>query len=53
VKFSATGASDETGVWAVNGSLDGTGMLLAVDGFAQQFYDGPDADQTQSQNFQG
>lgn len=47
MKFSATGVGDSTGVWATN-SLDGTGSIMAVDGFAKQFTTWVDASTTQA-----
>jgi hypothetical protein len=49
VRFTAPGLSEEgeESVYAVTGgSLDGTGALVAVDNLAQEFYDGPDAQDT-------
>ena len=44
-RFTITGDSKPyEGVWAVNGGLTGDGVLLAIDAFAQDFYDGPDGD---------
>jgi hypothetical protein len=37
--------TDEVGVWATN-SLDGSGSIFAVDGFAQEFSDWGDGDTT-------
>jgi hypothetical protein len=39
---------DEIGIWATN-SLEGRGLILAADGFAQQFSVWPDADKTDAE----
>lgn len=48
VEFSATGVSNQVGVFASNALTDGGGIIMAVDGFAQQFTVWPDADKTQA-----
>ncbi len=39
MKFSATGIEDQVGVWASNSLEPGGGLIIAVDGVAQQFSD--------------
>jgi hypothetical protein len=39
VRFSATGVGDQTMVFATNSLTRGGGLIMAVDGFAQQFTD--------------
>ncbi len=46
VRFSATGVGEQVGVWASNSLEAGGGLILAVDGYAQQFTDWPDADKS-------
>ena len=48
MEFSATGVPNQTGVWASNSLEKGGGVIMAVDGFAQQFTMWPDADTTQA-----
>jgi len=48
MRFSAEGVDDQVGVWATNNFDTGGGLMLAVDGFAQQFTDFPDADSTEA-----
>lgn len=43
--FSATGVSDQVGVWATNDPA-GTGAVMSVDGTAKQFTVWPDAEKT-------
>lgn len=45
-RFVAPGIDEQTGVWASNSLTPGEGIILAVDGFAQEFTDWPDADTT-------
>lgn len=49
MKFSAEGVPDQVGVWASNSLEAGGGIIMAVDGFAQEFTDWPDADRTDAQ----
>lgn len=46
VRFSGAGVDDEVGVWASNSLDPGNGVIMAVDGFAQEFTVWPDADKT-------
>lgn len=39
MKFSATGVEDQVGVWASNSPEPGGGLIMAIDGVAQQFSD--------------
>lgn len=49
MEFSAEGIPDQVGVWASNSLDAGSGIIMAVDGFAQEFSDWPDADATDAQ----
>lgn len=46
MKFGASGIDDQVGVWASNSVKPGGGILMSVDGFAQQFTVWPNADGT-------
>lgn len=46
MEFGASGVDDQIGVWASNSIKPGGGILMSVDGFAQQFTVWPDADST-------
>ena len=46
VEFSATGVDNQVGVWASNSLEPGGGIIMAVDGMAQEFTVWPDADST-------
>lgn len=47
MKFSATGVEDQVGVWASNSLEPGGGLIMAIDGVAQQFSDwGPGSSTT-------
>jgi hypothetical protein len=46
LRFSASGIDDQVGVWAMNNFDAGNGVILAVDGTAQQFTVLSDADTT-------
>jgi hypothetical protein len=48
VEFSATGVDNQVGVFASNSLKDGGGVVMAVDGLAQQFTVWPDADKTKA-----
>jgi hypothetical protein len=39
MKFSAAGVEDQVGVWASNSLEPGGGLIMAIDGVAQQFSD--------------
>lgn len=46
-RFTVPGVKQpQVGIWASNALPAGEGLLLAVDGFAQEFTDWPDADKT-------
>ncbi len=53
IRFKARGEGAQTGVWATNALPqrvgDNQGILMAVDGFAQQFTVWPDGDRSQAQ----
>lgn len=44
--LSAPGVKDEVAVWSSNSLAPGGGLILAVDGYAQQFTVWPDADKS-------
>ncbi|WP_028047603.1 hypothetical protein [Cellulomonas sp. URHE0023] len=46
MRFSATGVDDQVGVWATNSLSPDQGVVMAVDGFAQEFSVAPHADET-------
>lgn len=46
VQFTAEGIDKQTGVWASNALQAGDGVILAVDGIAQQFSDWPHGNET-------
>ena len=48
VEFSATGVSNQVGVFASNSLTMGEGTVMAVDAFAQEFTDWGDADTTKA-----
>lgn len=49
MKFSATGVPDQVGVWASNSLEPGGGLIMAIDGYAQQFSDWPAGSSTAAQ----